>query len=72
MSQGANQTNDAATRIAMEIDQALRLLAQAMPGMAPWVAQITVELKQQLAKGLTAQAPLLQGEQAFPDGSARL
>lgn len=68
------QVNSSAIRMAMEIDQALKLLAQAMPALGPWVAQTVAGLRQQLAQSLSTQAPAspLMGEQGFPDGSPRM
>jgi len=69
---GGMQINASAIRMAMEIDHAMKLLAQAVPSLGPWVAKTTMELKAQLGQVLNA-PPMMSGPDAsFPDGSSRL
>lgn len=72
---GASQTSGALVRLAMEIDQALKLLAQAAPQLAPWVDQTTQQLRSQvgiaISQGASTNAnPAGQGN--FPGGGANL
>jgi hypothetical protein len=60
----------------MEIDQTLKLLAQAIPVMAPWVEKTVMELRTQLGQALAMGAvptnPEPQDNAAFPTGTGRL
>jgi hypothetical protein len=60
----------------MEIDQALKLLAQAVPVLAPWVMRVTTELRTQLgaalASGGVPTSPEPADNAAFPTGAGRL
>ena len=75
---GMSQIGTAAVRMAMEIDQALKVLAQQIPTLMPWVQKVTLELRSQLGQALNAGAaptsPLPAGRDAgaFPDGGGRL
>lgn len=73
---GVAQIGGAAVRMAMEIDQAIKLLAQAVPVLAPWAARVTTELRiqlgQALASGGVPTSPEPSDNSAFPDGSGRL
>ncbi len=73
---GMSQIGESAVRMGAEIDQALKLLAQAIPQLAPWVEKTTFELRYQIGTALqsgnvpTSPEPA-QNEQ-FPDGTGRL
>lgn len=72
---GASQTSGALVRLAMEIDQALKLLAQAAPQLAPWVDQTTQQLRSQVGVaisqgGSTNAQP--NGVGNFPGGGSNL
>jgi len=60
----------------LEIDQALKTLAQAAPGLGPWVEKVVGELRQQLGNAVnngglaTTAAP--GGAPSMPDGSQNL
>lgn len=73
---GASQIGGAAVRMAMEIDQAIKLLAQAVPALSPWAAKVTMELRAQLGQAIAAggipTSPEPKDGPAFPDGSGRL
>lgn len=72
---GATQTSGALVRLAMEIDQALKLLAQAAPQLAPWVDQTTQQLRSQvgiaISQGASTNAQP-SGVGNFPGGGANL
>lgn len=74
---GENQIGGAAVRMGMEIDQALKLLAQAIPQLAPWVEKTVLELRQQIGNALnqgavpTSPAPGQDNAQ-FPGGRGNL
>lgn len=74
LSAGQAQTGDATTKLAMEIDQACKLLIQAMPSFAPQIAQFIVALRQAVAENAAnPNANLTPADSgSFPDGSARL
>jgi hypothetical protein len=67
------QIGGAAVRMALEIDQALKTLAQSVPSLGPWVEKTVGELRQQIGNALnqgqvpTSAAP--GGSKAMPDGS---
>lgn len=71
----STQVGGAAMRMGMEIDKALKLLAQAVPQLAPWVNKTTIELRQQLAQVLSAGIvpALAPGDNSkMPDGGGNL
>lgn len=72
---GASQTSGALVRLAMEIDQALKLLAQAAPQLAPWVDQTTQQLRSQvgvaISQGVSTNATPT-GTGNFPGGGTNL
>lgn len=78
MSPGMSQISSAAVRMAMEIDQALKVLAQQIPALLPWVERTTVELRTQLGQalnsGMAPTSAMSQGmdAQQFPDGGGQL
>jgi hypothetical protein len=71
-----SQISEAAIRIASEIDQALKLLAQAMPQLAPWVERTVMEMRYQvgtaLQSGAVPTSPVPRDNERFPDGGGRL
>lgn len=73
---GMSQISEAAVRMGSEIDQALKLLAQAIPTLAPWVEKTVMELRYQIGTALQSGAvptsPVPGDNQGFPDGGARL
>lgn len=73
-SAGQAQVVDAASKLAMEIDQACKLLIQALPNFAPQIAQFIIALRQAVAENAASPnanlTPANTG--SFPDGSARL
>lgn len=73
---GASQLGGAAVRMGLEIDQALKMLARAVPALAPWAARVTTELRMQLgqalANGGAPTSPEPMDNAVFPDGSGRL
>lgn len=75
-SSGQSQISDSVVRMGAEIDQALKLLAQAIPQLAPWVEKTTMELRTQIGQALQGGAvptsPTPQDNSRFPDGGARL
>lgn len=75
-SAGMSQISDTAVRMGSEIDQALKLLAQAIPQLAPWVEKTTMELRFQIGNALNSGAvptdPMPQDNQQFPDGGGRM
>lgn len=78
MSPGMSQISSAAVRMAMEIDQAIKVLAQQVPTLLPWAARATVELRTLLSQAMnsgaipTSAMPASGDPAAFPDGSGRL
>lgn len=71
---GGSQLTEQALRMGMEIDMALKLLAQAVPQLGPWVIKTTSELRQQLGQAVSAglsTSPQPTGA-TMPDGSANL
>lgn len=73
---GTSQISESAVRMAAEIDQAMKLLAQAIPTLAPWVEQVVAELRYQvgtaLQSGAVPTSPVPQDNQNFPDGGGRV
>jgi len=73
---GMSQISESAVRMGAEIDQALKLLAQSIPQLAPWVEKTVLELRFQLGTALQSGAmptsPVPQDTERFPDGGARL
>lgn len=73
---GMSQISTSAVRMGSEIDQALKLLAQALPQLAPWVEKTTMELQYQLGTALQSgnvpTSPTPQGNSQMPDGLGRL
>jgi hypothetical protein len=73
---GGSQVNEAVVRMAAEIDQALKMLAQTMPQLAPWVEKTVMELRFQMGNAIQSGAapvnPMPQDNQGFPDGGGRL
>lgn len=76
MTPGMSQVSESAVRMSAEIDQALKLLAQAIPQLAPWVEQVTNDLRVQVGMALQGGAvptdPSMQDSARFPDGSGRI
>ena len=73
---GMSQISESAVRMAAEIDQALKMLAQAMPTLSPWVERMTLELRYQVGMALNQGAiptdPTAQDNTEFPDGTGRM
>lgn len=72
---GASQTSSALVRLAMEIDQALKLLAQAAPQLAAWVDQTTQQLRSQVGVAISSGIPgsaQPSGVGNFPGGGTNL
>jgi hypothetical protein len=74
---GSSQVGGAAVRLGMEIDQSLKLLAQALPTLAPWVQRVVMDLRtnlgQALASGAVPTSPAPAADNAaFPTGTGRL
>lgn len=72
---GMSQISESVVRMGAEIDQALKLLAQALPQLAPWVEQTVMQLRFQIGTALQAGPPTNpqpQDNQQFPDGGGRL
>jgi hypothetical protein len=73
---GQGQVSDAVVRMASEIDQALKLLAQALPAISPWVEQVVIGLRTQIGTALQGGAvptnPTPEDNSRFPDGGSRL
>jgi hypothetical protein len=72
---GAMQIGAGAMKMALEIDQALKLLAQAVPQMGPWVEQTVMTLRQQVGNAMQqgiATSPVPSGAPMMPDGGNRL
>lgn len=76
MTSGMSQISEAVVRMGAEIDQALKLLAQTMPQLAPWVEKTTLELRYQIGTAMNAGAmptnPTPNDQESFPDGGGRL
>jgi hypothetical protein len=74
--QGMSQISESAVRMGAEIDQALKLLAQAIPNLAPWVEKTVMELRYQIGTALQSGAvptnPAPNDNEQFPDGGGRL
>lgn len=75
---GTSQVGGSVVKLAMEIDQALKTLAQAVPMLAPFVEQTLMQLRVQIGQALQAGAvagdPSMgsQEQTAFPGGNGRL
>lgn len=72
---GMSQISESTVRMGAEIDQALKLLAQALPQLAPWVEKTVMELRFQIGTALQAGPPTNptpQDNEQFPDGSGRM
>lgn len=73
---GMSQISESAVRMGAEIDQALKLLAQAIPQLAPWVEQTVAELKYQIGTAIQSGGlptnPTPSENESFPDGGGRL
>lgn len=73
---GMTQISESAVRMGAEIDQALKLLAQAIPQLSPWVEKTVLELRYQIGTALNAGAmptnPVPADAERFPDGGGRL
>jgi hypothetical protein len=73
---GMSQISETAVRMGAEIDQALKLLAQAIPQLAPWVEKTVMELRFQIGTALQAgnvpTSPVPSDQESFPDGGGRL
>lgn len=73
---GMSQISESVVRMGAEIDQALKLLAQSMPQLSPWVEQTCMQLRYQIGSalnsGVTPTNPAPQDNQGMPDGSGRL
>jgi len=73
---GMSQISESAVRMGAEIDQALKLLAQAIPQLAPWVEKTVMELRFQIGTALQSGSvptnPTPQDNEQFPDGGGRL
>lgn len=75
MTAGMSQISESTVRMGAEIDQALKLLAQALPQLAPWVEKTVMELRFQIGTALQAGPatnPAPQDNEQFPDGSGRM
>lgn len=78
MTPGMSQISSAAVRMAMEIDQALKVLAQQIPALLPWVQRTTIDLRTQLGQALNAGAVPTSAQSSgmdasqFPDGGGQL
>lgn len=75
-SAGMSQISESAVRMGSEIDQALKLLAQAIPQLAPWVEKTVFELRFQIGTALQGGGvptnPTPADNELIPDGSGRL
>lgn len=73
---GMSQISESAVRMSSEIDQALKLLAQAIPQLAPWVEKTVMELKYQvgtaLQSGNVPTDPSSSDNTQMPDGMGRV
>jgi hypothetical protein len=70
-----NQINEKAIQVAYEIDMALKLLAQMVPQLGPWVMTVLPELHMQLGQALAVGAPTSpepQDNAVMPDGGGNL
>jgi len=75
VSPGGSQIGNAALRMGMEIDQALKLLAQTLPMLGPWVMETVQELHEQLGLALSAgpvTSPEPMDNERFPTGGGNL
>ena len=76
MTSGMSQISETVVRMGAEIDQALKLLAQSMPTLAPWVEKTVLELRYQLGTALQSGAvptsPVPADQERFPDGGGRI
>lgn len=75
-SSGMSQISETVVKMGAEIDQALKLLAQAMPQLAPWVEKTIMELRYQMGTALQSGAvptsPVPNDNQQMPDGGGRI
>jgi len=75
-SSGMSQISESAVRMGSEIDQALKMLAQAIPQLAPWVEKTVFELRFQIGTALQGGGvptnPTPVDNESMPDGSGRL
>ena len=75
-SAGQGQTGAAATRIAMELDASMKVLAQMVPQLAPWAEQSTAQLREQLGallnNGDLQTSPEPDENRSFPGGRGLL
>lgn len=75
-SAGMSQISDSAVRMGAEIDQALKMLAQAIPMLSPWVEKTCLELRYQIGTSLQSgnvpTNPTPTDNSTFPDGGSRL
>lgn len=73
---GMSQISETAVRMGAEIDQALKLLAQAIPTLAPWVEKTVMEMRYQIGTALNSGAvptsPVPGDNERFPDGGGRI
>jgi hypothetical protein len=73
---GMSQISESAVRMASEIDQALKMLAQAIPQLAPWVEKTVFELRFQVGTALQSGGvptnPTPADNELMPDGGGRL
>lgn len=73
---GMSQISESAVRMGAEIDQALKLLAQAIPTLSPWVEKTVMELRFQIGTALQSGAmptnPTPADNSSFPDGGGRI
>jgi hypothetical protein len=72
---GMSQISESAVRMGAEIDQALKLLAQAIPQLSPWVEKTVMELRTQIGMALQGGAPTNpapDGQSSFPTGEGRM
>jgi hypothetical protein len=77
-SPGQSQVGGSVIKLAMEIDQALKTLAQAVPSLAPFVEQTLMQLRQQIGQALQSGAvnsnptPGQNDQVSFPGGGGRM
>ena len=70
---GGAQVASGVVRMAMEIDQALKVLAQAAPQLGPWVMKTAMELRQQVGQALQGNLSSQAAPDAnFPGGGTNL
>lgn len=73
---GMSQISETTVRMATEIDQALKLLAQALPVLSPWVEKTASELRYQVGmamqSGNVPTNPTPNDSATFPDGAGRV